>query len=100
MTRTVESHELALYIINSDTKALPYAERVNLARMSEKWRDRVPAHTTLQWAGIAKRAATRYEREFGARDDVGKIFSAQDVLLAAAEVADYYERHVQEMEVA
>lgn len=96
---TTESHELALCIINDGDGSqcgYSYMERtLAAARGTEHARV-----TAGQWVDMAKRMVRWYEREFGGPDDEGRIFSATDILLAAIEVAEYYQEHVKEIDAA
>ena len=96
---TTESHELALCIINDGDGSqcgFSYNER---CRFGERFTALTGVSCTNAGLSVdmAKRAARWYVREFGAPDDMGKIFTARDILLAALEVADYYAEHVKEL---
>jgi hypothetical protein len=83
---TIASHELALCVINTGEG---YPHRCETARL-------VSRHgRAVEWARIANAGAYAYEREHGAG---GPIFTIEDVLACAAELAEYYERHVKEGE--
>ena len=92
---TTESHKLALSLINENTEAFSYKARLELARRS-------PWITVSGWAFMLQRYANRaeewYEQKFDERP--GGVFSPVDVLLAAAEVAEYYAEHVKEVDAA
>lgn len=79
---THKANELALCLINEDTKTFPYDERVRTA------------HTLniTFWAVTMNRYADKYRREW----ETAEPFEPSTILAAAAEVADYYERHVAE----
>lgn len=83
---SAQGRELALTIINTGKG---YAERCLAAR------EKSQGMRTLAFAGIATRGARTYEREFP-----GAKFSCADELYCAAELADYYERHVAETDAA
>jgi hypothetical protein len=84
---TIASHELALYEINTGKR---YDRRCSAARMH--WR-LGPAEFTA----IAKEAAREYIIEFCDPDSRETVFTTEDVLACAAELAEYYARHVAEM---
>ncbi len=88
---TTESHELALALINENTDAFSYKERLGLARRS-------PWVNVSGWAFMLQRYAKWYEGEYDERP--GGVFSPVDVLLAAAEVAEYYAEHIKEVDAA
>ena len=54
--------------------------------------------TAHRWLDVAQAGAAAYERQFGSPD--ASCFSVEDILLAAVELAEYYERHIAESEVA
>ena len=86
---TEESKELALYAINCSEN---YGKRCNIARMASH-------EQTYQWQAYAITIARRYVREFGTTNDRwDTVFTVEDVLATAAELADYYARHVAEMD--
>lgn len=87
---TTASHELALCLINENTDRFPYQRRVDAAR-----KNRVGQLNSF--CLMADHFARHYEREYG---DGTELFTAEDILLAAAEVAEYYARHVAEMDAA
>jgi hypothetical protein len=80
---TIASHELALNEINEGKR---YRRRCAAARHPA-------SQQAATFADIARQAARDYERQFGAPDDFGRVFTAEDILLAAAELSDYYTRH-------
>ena len=89
------SSELALCLINDNTEAFPYERRLDIAR---EMRD--PHHREIsarQWANELALYADEYELNYGEPIEGGVIFSTADVLLAAAEVAEYYAEHDKEM---
>ena len=89
MTR--ESNELALCLINENTDVFPYEARCSIARNEPTSGGlTVP----LQWAALLERYADWYQREY----EITERFAASTILAAAAEVAEYYERHVAEMD--
>lgn len=84
---TIASHELALCIIHTGEG---YRERCDAARTAA----RSPTLGSLRFGGIARDGARKYEKEFGTPGDT--IFTAEDILAAAAELAEYYAQHVAE----
>ena len=92
---TTESHELALCIINDGDGSFcnrSYNERLKCARKHD-----TPA-LARQWLYMATGAAKEYKNQFGAPGD--HIFTAEDTLLTALEVREYYLDHVQEIDAA
>ncbi len=90
---TAESHELALCLINENTGRFPYQERVELGKC---WKTKTAAKA---WAHIVTEYAHWYAEQY---DEIAEapIFSTIDILLAAADVAEYYRQHVQEIAAA
>lgn len=88
MRPTHASHKLAEAVINdgSGDHGTSYPQRLKIAREPQ---ERVKAYL---WYQCARRGANGLERRFG--DE----FNACDILLAAAELCDYYEHHVAEVD--
>lgn len=82
---TTASHELALWVINTGKG---YDRRCHAARQAN------PTYAAHLFANFAMDGARLYEKEFGTPGE--RIFAAEDMLLAAAELAEYYARHVAE----
>lgn len=92
---TDTSHELALCIINDNTAdyGTTYNQRLAIARQP-----RVTAQA-MGWSSNARVAAARYVKKFGAKGDTAEtVFTAADILLCAAELAEYYATHIAEIE--
>ena len=70
--------ELALCEINNGAR---YAQRREIARMPAR-------NAAVNMARVACMAAREYERDFAADP-----FTAEEILLCAAELAEYYARH-------
>jgi hypothetical protein len=90
---TIGSHELALTIINDGAG---YKDRCKIARdIVEQQAGAAPiAFTAQRWLDVAKAGARAYERQFGSHGV--SCFAVGDILQAACELADYYDRHVRE----
>lgn len=82
------AHDLAQYIINTNSGAMPYEERCEAARGGLGLQ-------VAKFSRIAHVGAARYSSEFSEEDIT---FNAATVLLAAVELADYYGEHVAEMD--
>lgn len=82
---TTESHELALTEINNGDR---YDIQCSAARMS-------PSAAAGTFHSIASAAAREYEHEFPPSEG-GRLLTAEDILLAAAELAEYYANHIRE----
>ncbi len=82
---TQESRELAQYALHDGAT---YPQRLMVARSKYS--------PVIGWAAYTSKMAKRYTREFGGPDD--DVFSTVDILLAAAELAAYYEDHVKELD--
>lgn len=88
---SAESHELALTAINEGSD---YQKRLEIARRDQTIQ-------TVLWAGYATHAARGYMKDHGTPGDaISSVFSTVDMLLAAAELAEYYEQHIQEVDAA
>ncbi len=88
---TTASHELAITIINEGKN---YDDRLKVARYVRA------TFAATCWTRIAVDGARAYEREFGALDDYGKVFTTEDILLCAVELAEYYAQHIKESDAA
>jgi hypothetical protein len=86
---TIGSHELALTIIN-DGKG--YEERCDIARGTS------PSYKAYRWLRVAQAGAVAYQREFGSPGT--PCFTGEDILLAAAELFEYYAEHIAECDAA
>jgi hypothetical protein len=96
MTDSIGGHELALTIINDGAG---YARRCSLARQAtakEHGRGAMAQLNAIAWVSVATDGARAYERQFGSYG--ASCFTAQDILAAAIELADYYAQHVAEMD--
>ena len=93
-----EAHELALTIINDGAQ---YRARANLAIREHFHKLGAPAYTArlcaAEWLTHAYNGATAYKRQFGSPK--ASCFTTKDIMQAALELRDYYERHVREMTV-
>lgn len=87
---TTASHELALWVINTGEG---YGDRCAAARQVTH-----PSYKAYRFKRFASDGASAYEREFGTPGE--HVFTAEDILLAAAELAEYYARHVAEADAA
>ena len=87
MVDTHESRELTLGLINENTDQFPYERRCEIAREATIFA------TPSNWLFVLNKYADWYRREYP-----DTAFKPSDILAAAAEVADYYERHVAEMD--
>ena len=85
---TEQSRELALCLINENTEKFPYSERKALGESGLCLVNR----PTMRWAGMAARYANHYEKQY----DAGYLFTAEDILSAAADLAEYYETSAKE----
>ena len=90
---TTASNHLALCIINDGNGdyGSKYDERVALAQTKNA------TSAALQWAFFANHAAFKYKKQFGSPDEQGMVFTDIDILLCAAEVAEYYAEHIKEL---
>lgn len=90
MTDTHEARELALALINENTSQFPYAARCSITRGE-------PSSSGLtvpcQWVALLENYAIWYRRQYDSAAP-----KPSDILTAAAEVADYYERHIAEID--
>lgn len=87
------AHDLALTIINDGAG---YANRCDLARKIRVAANN-PAYQRIfaaEWLQVAAKGAQIYERQFGSPNTA--IFSAEDILSAALELAEYYAQHIAE----
>ena len=94
MAQSDGAHELALTIIN---EGKTYHLRVQ--RAEHALRDPSPGAQRVAakaWLEFAYQGARQYERDFGDPEGKASCFTAQDILGAAIELADYYEQHVKE----
>lgn len=89
------SDELALTITSSDGAGYP--RHVALARMARYKVTPAKARMAAEgWVRVASDAARKWERQFGTM--AATKFSTADILQAAVDVADYYAKHLAEME--
>lgn len=79
------ANELALSLINENTGAFPYHARLNVPRRPVNEQPHL-------WVATMEHYAASYRREWKLPP-----FAPSTILAAAAEVADYYERHVAEL---
>lgn len=77
--------EIALVVING---AEDYQDRLATARSTS------PHVAAMAWAGISGSVARKLAREFG------DAYTVADILRAAAEMAEYYCKHVAEIDRA
>lgn len=84
-------NELALCLINENTERFPYKKRCEMAR----WLCNYRWNAMRDWLRLLSHFARDYESRFE-----HEPFKPSEILSAAAEVADYYERHVAEMDAA
>ena len=90
---TTESHELALTIINDGEG---YKKRCTIAFDARARKSAGRASlTAFRWYNVASEGAAEYERQFGT-PTTASCFTAEDILLAAAELAEYYDNHIKE----
>lgn len=96
--QNVGVHELALTIINDGAQ---YRARANLAIREHFHKSGSPAYTArlcaAEWLTHAYNGAAAYERQFGSPR--ASCFTTEDIMQAALELREYYERHVREMTV-
>jgi hypothetical protein len=78
--------ELALCLINENTTQFSYDNRVAAGRIG----------SPSVWQSMMQRYAKQYQGEW----EITEPFSASTILAAAAEVAEYYERHIAEIDAA
>lgn len=88
------SDELALTITSSDGAGYP--RHVALARMALNAKPERARMAAEGWVRVASDAARNWERQFGTM--AATKFSTADILQAAVAVADYYAKHLAEME--
>lgn len=91
---TLASDELALTVTSSDGAGYP--RHVALARMAVSERPGDARIAAGGWVRVAVDAARAWERQFGTMAE--NHFSTADILRAAAEIADYYAKHLAELE--
>jgi len=92
---TIGSHELALTIINDGEG---YEKRCAIARHGRTSKSAGRASfTAFRWYNVANEGAIKYERQFGT-PTTASCFTAADILLAAAELAEYYDTHIKKSE--
>lgn len=92
---TTAGHELALCIINDNNHdyGTDYEMRCAIARQN---RAVMRAHA---WLSNARTAAYRYTKVFGTTGDkLEDIFTDEDILSCAAEIASYYANHIKEID--
>ena len=87
------SRELWLTIINDGSE---YARRCDIATKAyagagDPYAVRAAARA---WLGVVLDGVRKYEKEFGSPH--ASCFTAEDLCLAAGELAEYYERHILE----
>ena len=88
---TIGSHELALTVINDEEG---YEKRCAIARHGRASKSAGRASfTAFRWYNVANEGAIKYERRFGT-PATASCFTAADILLAAAELAEYYEQTI------
>ena len=90
---TIGSHELALTIINDGEG---YQHRKAIGESVTKRFTALNVHAAARdWVAITLAGARHYEKQFG--DGPGtSCFTVGNILEAAVELAEYYERHAQE----
>ncbi len=99
VAQNVGAHELALTIINDGAQ---YRARANLAIREHFHKSASPAYTARlcasEWLTHAYNGASAYERQYGSPG--ASCFTTEDIMQAALELREYYERHVREMTAA
>ena len=87
---TDQSKELALCLINENSEDFPYKARLTIAKREAP--DSASAHiSVMEWAKLLYNYAMWCQAQY---DEEDKVFSSVDVLLAAAEVSEYYANHI------
>lgn len=94
MDPTPASRHLALCIINDGNGGYgtTYRHRCDITRAKS-----TPGILAERWARTAATGARALERLFPPAEG-GQSYSAADILLAAAELCDYYAQHVKEID--
>ena len=97
MKTSPKAYELATIVINDGAG---YPGRCELARKIRRAANN-PTYQRIfaaEWLQVATKGAQIYERQFGSPG--AALFSAADILGAALELAEYYDRHIAESEAA
>lgn len=85
---TDKSNELALCIINDGSS---YEHRLHVARREQRLQP-------VPWVLVCTDAARKYAREFHTQSHWSTVFTPEDILLCAAELANYYAEHIKEID--
>jgi len=82
-------------LFRRDFHTLRFSEQELLGRMVEECGYRKPKNANGSTARYFAAYVVKYERQFGTPETTS-CFTAKDILLAAAELAEYYDNHVKE----
>ncbi len=80
-----ETDILVTQLVNENTSEFPYEKRCEMARLNA---------SAISWVMLLSRYAAACRRDYE------QAFSTVQVLQAAADIAEYYETHVREMDAA